>query len=133
MTAEDPAVSLEVLGALAEDIYAGLPEEFRSLTEGVHLMAAEHADRETLSAMGVRDPLALLGLYHGTPLAQRLSGTHQITWPSRIYLYRQPILRYARHHGHSVEAVIRHVLIHEIGHHFGLSDAAMAAIEATEQ
>ncbi len=88
----------------------------------------DFADRETLDMMSIDHPMDLLGLYHGIGLPFK-SVLHAGDGPDMIFLYRLPILNYASQTGDEVEAVIRHVYIHEIGHHFGFSDDDMDLIE----
>ncbi len=107
----------------------GLPEQFREGLDNVTLSVADFADAETLQAMRIRDPLDLLGLYQGAGLPSK-SVWDPVSLPDRIFLYRVPIIDYARRDGQRVDRVIRHVLIHEIGHHIGYSDVDMARIEA---
>ena len=115
--------------AAAQAIWEDLPEPFRKALENVTLRIADFADAETLDSLRIHDPDNLLGLYHGAGLPSK-SVWDPVRLPDRIFLYRLPILRFARRNGERVDGVIRHVLIHEIGHHFGFSDAAMAVIES---
>jgi predicted Zn-dependent protease with MMP-like domain len=115
--------------AIAQAIWDGLPEEFRAALGNVAVHVADFADAETLRAMRIRDPYDLLGLYHGVGLPSK-SAADPLSLPDRIFLYRIPILNYARDNAGPVRRVIRHVLIHEIGHHFGFSDADMDRIES---
>jgi predicted Zn-dependent protease with MMP-like domain len=121
--------TLEEFEIAARAIWEGLPEQFREGLDNVTLSVANFADAETLQAMRIRDPLDLLGLYQGAGLPSK-SVWDPVSLPDRIFLYRIPIVDYARRGGQRVERVIRHVLIHEIGHHFGFSDVDMARIEA---
>jgi predicted Zn-dependent protease with MMP-like domain len=107
---------------------AGLPAGFRKYLTDVVIQTPDFADAETLDVMGIDTPWGLLGLYSGIPVGER---SHQISGgrPDMIFLYREPIHAYAAQEGETLEAVIRHVLIHEIGHHFGLSDDDMHALE----
>jgi len=113
----------------AQAIWDGLPEQFRAMLGNVTVQVADFADRETLKALHIRDRYDLLGLYHGVGLPSK-SVWDPVSLPDRIFLYRIPILSYANRNGDSLDRVIRHVLIHEIGHHFGFSDAGMAMIES---
>jgi predicted Zn-dependent protease with MMP-like domain len=115
--------------AAAQAIRDGLPEEFRAELRNVAVQVADFADADTLNALHIRDPYNLLGLYHGLGLPFK-SVSAPVSLPDRIFLYRIPILRYANRTGEPLDRVIRHVLIHEIGHHFGFSDAGMARIES---
>ncbi len=119
----------EEFEATAQAVWDGLPEQFRKALDNVALRVADFADAETLQVMRIRDPLDLLGLYQGAGLPSK-SVWDPVSLPDRIFLYRIPIIDYARRDGQRVERVIRHVLIHEIGHHFGFSDVDMARIEA---
>ncbi len=121
----------EEFEAAAQAIWDGLPSRFRESLGNVVVAVADFADAETLQAMRIRDPYGLLGLYHGAALPFKSVWT-PVSLPDRIFLYRLPILEYARRNGQRVDRVIRHVLIHEIGHHFGFSDADMTRIEAGE-
>ena len=113
----------------AQAIWDCLPEQFRAALRDVTVHVADFADGETLRALHIRDPYDLLGLYHGVGLPFK-SESAPVSLPDRIFLYRIPILSYARRVGEPVDRVIRHVLIHEVGHHFGFSDADMALIES---
>ena len=115
--------------AAAQTIWDGLPEQFRAVLRNVTVDVADFADAETLKALRIRDPYNLLGLYHGVGLPFK-SVSAAASLPDRISLYRIPILSYGRRMGEPVDRVIRHVLIHEIGHHFGFSDSDMALIES---
>ena len=112
----------------AQAIWDGLPGRFRKALDNVTLQVADFADAETLEALRIRDRYDLLGLYQGSGLPSK-SVWDPVSLPDRIFLYRIPIVDYARRNGERVDRVIRHVLIHEIGHHFGFSDADMAWIE----
>jgi predicted Zn-dependent protease with MMP-like domain len=92
------------------------------------VQVADFADAETLEALRVYNPYNLLGLYHGAGSPFK-SVWDPVPLPDRIFLYRIPILSYADLNGERADHVIRHVLIHEIGHHFGFSDADMELIE----
>jgi predicted Zn-dependent protease with MMP-like domain len=119
----------EEFEAAAQAVWDGLPEQFRAALGNVTVRVADFADPETLDAMRIRDRYDLLGLYHGVGLPSK-SVWDPASLPDRIFLYRMPILSYAGRNGEPVDRVIRHVLIHEIGHHFGFSDAGMAQIES---
>lgn len=123
------APDLDAFDKLVRAAYAGLPEEFRSLCGNVVIHVAEEAERELLDEMGIGDPLELSGLFEGVELAAAEEAA-----PNHVHLYRRSILAEWRETpGLRLEDLIVHVLVHEIGHHFGLSDAAMHAIEeATE-
>lgn len=114
----------------AQAAWDSLPNEFRAVAGNLSIQIHDFASRATLDHMGIRDEYGLLGLYHGVGLP------YKSTWdlprgPDMIFLYRIPILAYARRRALPIENVIRHVLVHEVGHHFGFSDADMATIEDT--
>ena len=114
---------------IALDAFQSVPMELRQHAEGVVIRVDEFPDEETEHEMGLESPFDILGLYRGVSL------DHQSTQdlprgPNMVLLYRRPILDYWAEFGEDLEHLIRHVLIHEIGHHFGFSDADMEAIEA---
>jgi predicted Zn-dependent protease with MMP-like domain len=105
-----------------------LPVEYRELCDGLAIRTADFASRESLDELGLDDPYELLGLYHGISLARK-SVLDFASMPDTVLIYRRPIIAYADATGVPLEDVVRHVLIHEIGHHFGFSDDDMDAIE----
>ncbi len=123
------APSLAEFEALALEVFRGLPEKFRALCADVVIQVEDFATDEVLDHMGIESPFDLMGLFQGIGLpfrSEAVSGA----MPNMIWLYRRPILDYWAEHEDPLGAVIAHVLVHEIGHHFGLSDADMEAIEA---
>jgi len=124
-----PAPSLAEMEALAADAYARLPEHFRALCENLVIQVADFPTEEVMDAMQVESEFDLLGLFQGVGLPFR-SATNPEPLPNMIWLYRRPILDYWATHEDSLGAIVTHVLVHEIGHHFGLSDADIEAIEA---
>ena len=124
------APSLDDFAALAETAFARLPDAFRGLAGEVVFRVQDFADEETLDALGVEDPFDLTGLYQGVDLASR-SVTGPAPEASMVFLYRRPILdEWAEHGEITLQELVTHVLVHEIGHHFGLSDDQIHAIEA---
>jgi predicted Zn-dependent protease with MMP-like domain len=123
------APSLADFEILATEVYRGLPTKFRTLCEDLAIRIEDFATDEVLDDMNIDDPFDLLGLFQGVGLPFRAESapTHM---PNMIWLYRRPILDYWSDHEESLGAVVAHVLVHEIGHHFGLSDDDMEAIEA---
>ena len=111
---------------LAREAMARLPDEFRALLSGVLLIVEDFAEPEILMEMGIEDPFELTGLYSGRPIGEPVA-TGDL--PPTIHLYRRPLLDEWVDSGVSLEALITHVLIHEVGHHFGLSDDDMHALE----
>jgi predicted Zn-dependent protease with MMP-like domain len=123
------APSLDELEALALAAFRRLPERFRALCEGLVIRVDDFPTDEVLDEMGLRSEFDLLGLFQGVGLPFR-SESAPTQMPNMIWLYRRPILDYWAEHDETLGAIITHVLVHEIGHHFGLSDADMQAIEA---
>ena len=121
--------SLDEIEALARAALARLPEPFLSHLHDVVLRVDEFADDETLADLGIEDPFELTGLYEGLPVGLKDSGVSG-TLLDRIRLFRAPILdEWIERGDESLEHLVAHVLIHEVGHHFGLSDADMEALE----
>ena len=126
------APSLDEIEALARAALARLPEPFSSHLRDIVLRVEDFADAETLAELGIEDPFSLSGLYEGLPLGMKDSGA-VAAMPDRIRLFREPILdEWIERGDETLEHLVAHVLVHEVGHHFGLSDADMAALEASE-
>ena len=106
----------------------GLPPEFRAHLGEVVLIVEDFADDETLAALGIEHPLDLSGIYHGRPVGEKSSSDSGAV-PDRIHLYRRAILEEWIETGVTLGDLVSHVMIHEIGHHFGLSDDDMHALE----
>lgn len=123
------APGLADIEAIAWEEFARLPAEFRALCADLVIRVEDFASDDVLSRMGIEDPFELLGLFEGVGLPFR-SHADVTTMPNMIWLYRRPILDYWAEHDETLGAIVSHVLIHEIGHHFGFSDADMEAIEA---
>jgi len=127
------APSLDELERMADDAYRQLPEHFRALCKDLVIRVTEYPTDEVLDAMGIESELDLMGLFQGIGLPfQSENNTGQM--PNMVFLYRVPMLLYRAEHDETLNAIVTHVLVHEIGHHFGFSDADMLAIEeaATE-
>jgi predicted Zn-dependent protease with MMP-like domain len=122
------APSLAELEALAEAAFARLPSQFRALCTNLVIRVDDFPADEVLREMGLESEFDLLGLFHGVGLPFQ-SESAPVKMPNLIFLYRRPILDYWTEHDETLAAIVTHVLIHEIGHHFGLSDADMMAIE----
>jgi predicted Zn-dependent protease with MMP-like domain len=131
MTSPGHEPSLDDLQAMAEEAFAGLPEEFRDLTGDIVFTVQDFPDRETIAGLGLRTGYELLGLFRGAPLSAH-EANRAGPLPTMIFLFARPILNYWRRDGGALSDIVRHVLIHEIGHHFGLSDDDMEAIEGEE-
>ncbi len=124
-----PAPSLADVEALADAAYAQLPARFRRLCEGLVIQVIDFPDDETLDEMGAETDFDLLGLFRGRGLSQRGAVAETGELPNMIWLYRRPLLDYWCEGEDPLSAVVTHVLVHEIGHHFGLTDADIEAIE----
>jgi predicted Zn-dependent protease with MMP-like domain len=123
------APSLDDFAAFAEAAFAALPPAFRQMTGQVVFRIEDFADEAVMDEMGVGDPFELTGLYQGVDLTQR-SLLSPAPETSMVFLYHRPILdEWAERGDVTLGELINHVLVHEIGHHFGLSDAAIDAIE----
>ena len=120
--------SLAELERLAAEIFRNLPKQFRDLCTDVVIQVDDFPTDEVLEAMQAETEFDLLGLFQGVGLPFR-SESAPMQMPNMIWLYRRPILDYWAEHNEALGDIVRRVLIHEIGHHFGLSDAAMDAIE----
>jgi len=123
------APSLAEMEAMAHEIFEHLPRRFRDLCEGVIIRVDDFPTDEVLAEMNAESEFDLLGLFQGVGLPFR-SNDDVARLPNMVWLYRRPILDYLAEHEETLGHIIRHVLVHEIGHHFGLSDDDMEAIEA---
>jgi predicted Zn-dependent protease with MMP-like domain len=128
--ADKPAPSLADLETLAEIAWRRLPRQFRELCDNVVIRVEDFPTDEVLDDMGLESPFDLLGLFQGVSIDRR-SVMDPAGMPNMVYLYRRPILDYWAEHEETLGHLVAHVLVHEIGHHFGLSDADMEHIEAT--
>ena len=122
------APSAEEMERLARRALEALPEPFADHLRDVVLLVEDFADDETLDAMGIEDPFDLTGIYEGIPVTER-SVEHSGTLPDRIRLFRRAILDEWAAGEDRLEHLVAHVLVHEVGHHFGLSDEDMHALE----
>jgi predicted Zn-dependent protease with MMP-like domain len=127
-----PAPSLADFDALARAAFERLPAQFRRLAGEVVFHIEDFPDEETLDELGIEDAFELTGLYRGVDRL-RQSVNDPLPHTPRVFLYRRPILdEWAERGDVSLGALIEHVVVHEIGHHFGLSDDDIEAIEARE-
>ena len=123
------APSAELMEALARAALARIPEPFAGYLADVVLVIEEFADEATLRDMGFEDPFELTGLYSGRPVGEKEGFIGELLQPDTIHLYRRPLLDEWVDTGVSLEALVTHVVVHEVGHHFGLSDEDMHALE----
>ncbi len=123
------APSLAEFEAMAIEAFRRLPDEFRAMCADLVIKIDDFATDEVLDHLGAKSEFDVLGLFQGVGLPFR-SESAPVHMPNMIWLYRRPILDYWSEHDEALGAIITHVLVHEIGHHFGMSDADMEAIEA---
>lgn len=123
------APSQEAFEILAQAAFDRLPEEFRALCSDVIFNVTEFPEDDVLKELEAESPFDLLGLFSGVGLPQQGFSPQTGQMPNTIHLYRRPILDYWAEHDESLGAIVSHVMIHEIGHHFGFSDEDMEAIE----
>lgn len=132
---ERAAPSLDDFEQIAAAAFAALPEEFRQLSGNVPCAVADFPDEETIREMELESEFDILGLFRGVGLPQ--GGAMPVTGqlPNQVWLYRRPILDYwaESQTGETLGQIITHVLVHEIGHHFGFSDEDMESIEAAAE
>ena len=138
MTEETPsglsslrAPTSDDIDSLARAAFGRLPASFRGLSDGLVIQVIDFPDEETLKAMEAESEFELLGLFRGRGLAQGGATGETGELPNMIWLYRRPLLDFWCDGEDTLDEVVTHVLVHEIGHHFGLSDADMEAIEET--
>ena len=122
------APDTDAIEAIARDTMARLPHAFRQHLDAIVFRVEDLADDETLEALGIDDPFQLSGLYSGRPVGEK-SVAESGALPDMIFLYRRALLDEWIETGETLEALVTHVLVHEVGHHFGLSDADMHALE----
>ena len=127
---EAAAPSLADVELLAAEAYGRLPDHFRKLCEGLVIRVEDFPDDEVADSMHIESEFDLLGLFQGVGLPFQ-SETAPELMPNMIWLYRRPILDYWAEHEDTLGEIVTHVLVHEIGHHFGLSDDDIEAIEAS--
>jgi predicted Zn-dependent protease with MMP-like domain len=121
--------TLQDIEAVTARAYASLPETLASFVQNVIIRIEEFPDDETQADLELESPFDLLGLYRGVALTEQ--GANDVRNDvDMIHLYRRPILDYWCESGEDLTDIVRHVLIHEIGHHFGFSDDDMERLEA---
>jgi predicted Zn-dependent protease with MMP-like domain len=125
------APTLDDIEALASAALAALPEPFKSLAAGVTCSVAEFAEDEVLAHFGMESPFELMGLFTGVGMTEDGAVPFTGQMPNTVFLYRRAILDYwAENDDDTLGDIVTHVLVHELGHHFGFSDDDMEAIEA---
>ena len=124
------APSLDDLEVIARDAFAALPEHFRRLSGDIQFRVSEFPEESVLDDLGIESEFDILGLFQGVGMAHDSAVPQTGQMPNMIWLYRRPILDYRAEHEEGLGMIVSHVLVHEIGHHFGLSDDDMEAIEA---
>ncbi|MEE8545268.1 MAG: metallopeptidase family protein [Alphaproteobacteria bacterium] len=129
ISADDSAPSLADIEAIASVALKRIPDKLKRHVTDVVIRVEEFPDPETEREMALESPFDLLGLYRGVSMPER-SVMDSPSDLDMIFLYRRPLLDYWCESGETLGGLVRHVLIHEIGHHFGFSDADMEAIEA---
>ena len=123
------APSLEDFERIGREALKEIPADFRKRAGDIQIRVADFPDEDVLDEMEAETPFDLLGLFQGVGLAHDDAVPRTGQMPNMVWLYRRPILDYWAEHEETLGAIIAHVLIHEIGHHFGLSDEDMEAIE----
>lgn len=121
-------ISCEDFDAMVQRAFEELPNEYREACSDLSIRIEAVASPEIMSALQLSNPYQLLGLYHGISLAKKSIFNVQML-PNEVLIFREAITAYAANKGYVLRDVVRHVLIHEIGHHFGFSDADMESIE----
>ena len=124
--------TLDDFEQMAAAAFASLPQKFRELSGNVPCAIADFPDEDTIREMELESEFDILGLFRGVGLPQGGATPFTGQLPNQVWLYRRPILDYwaESEHGETLGEIITHVLVHEIGHHFGFSDDDMEAIEA---
>ncbi len=120
--------SLDDLEEMARKAFGSLPVEFRALTADIVFIVQDFPDEDVMRDMALESEFDILGLFQGPDLGARAANRGDPD-PTMILLYRRPILDYWAEHHEKLGTIVRHLVVHEIGHHFGLSDDAMDAIE----
>jgi predicted Zn-dependent protease with MMP-like domain len=124
------APTLAEIEAMADAAFADLPEAFRQMCGEIILKIEDFPDDDVVQEMELESPFDILGLFTGVGLAQDAAVAETGRLPNMVHLYRRPMLDYWAEHDETLGDIITHVLVHEIGHHFGLSDEDIEAIEA---
>ena len=129
--AQAKAPNLDAFEVMAQEALDRLPEEFRALCSDVLFNVTDFPEDDVLKELGAESPFDLLGLFTGIGLPQQGFAPQTGQMPNTIHLYRRPILDYWAEHDETLGGIVTHVLVHEIGHHFGFDDDDLEAIERT--
>ena len=121
--------SLDDLELMAREGLATLPEQLRAFTTELVIHVADFPEQDVMEEMELDSPFDILGLYQGIVMDEQTIESSG-TLPNMVFIYRRPVLEYWCETSEDLRYVVRHVLIHEIGHHFGFSDEEMEALEA---
>lgn len=124
------APSLAIFEDIAAEAFKALPDDFKTLCDGVVIHCEDFPSEEVTEEMDCETPFDLLGLFQGIGMTDGPATAETGQMPNTIFLYRRPILDFWAEHGETLPAIITNVLVHEIGHHFGLTDEDMEEIEA---
>jgi predicted Zn-dependent protease with MMP-like domain len=130
ISAESFAPSLDDIERIARASFAALPVDFRRLVGEVPIQVTDFPDESVLRDLGLESEFDILGLFQGIGMAHDAAVAETGRMPNMIWLYRRPLIDYWAEHEETLGAIVSHVLVHEIGHHFGLSDDDMDAIYA---
>jgi predicted Zn-dependent protease with MMP-like domain len=122
------APSAQDIETIARRTLAALPDAFRGHLGEIVLIVEDFADEETLATLDIESPFDLTGVYHGRPMGEK-SSMDSGAVPDRIHLYRRAILDEWIEDSEDLDTLVRHIVIHEVGHHFGLSDDDMHRLE----
>ena len=126
------APELDDFEVMAAEAYAALPADFRELTGEIEIRVADFPDEDVVKEMELESDFDILGLFSGIGVAHDAAVPETGRLPNRVWLYRRPILDYWAEHDETLGDIVSHVLVHEIGHHFGLSDDDMYGLEDNE-
>lgn len=126
------APSLATFEDIAAEAFNALPDDFKSLCDGVVIHCEDFPSEEVMEEMDCETPFDILGLFQGIGMTDGPATAETGQMPNTIFLYRRPILDFWAEHGETLPAIITNVLVHEIGHHFGLTDEDMEEIEAED-
>ena len=114
---------------ICDEALQKFPRKFRDKLDNVLICVENFPDEDTLKSVQIKNKYDLLGLYRGIPISRKSAVDSMGSFPDTVFLYRCPLIRFSHEHKEDLKSLIRHVIIHEIGHHFGFSDSDMEWIE----